>query len=164
MRHAALGLLALLAIPLASCDRAPTASAAARRPDAPVRLDGTANASAVGAVRFTFGTNLYDLSFVVSNNGASVTTGYAQFHSHNAGVIGAIDVTCLFVSGNTATFLGEVVESNDAGIIGLEASWQVTDGSPDFASQVNLAEEGPDCTTPGEFDLAAVSAGIIEVN
>lgn len=166
MRRAALVLLAAVAIPVASCDRAPTSAARADAGDAGILRDGTANSSAVGVVRFTFGATTAHLSFIVNNNGSSVTTGKALYYSSNANVVMVINVTCLNVSSGTATFLGTVLESNDAGIEGNDAYWQVQDGSPDQASLVNLAEsgQGPSCTTPGEFDLVSVSAGTITVS
>ncbi|HEU0052845.1 MAG TPA: hypothetical protein VFQ39_06695, partial [Longimicrobium sp.] len=61
---------------------------------------------------------------------------------------------------------GTVLESNDTSIEGDDASWQVQDGVTDYASLINLAEQGtgPSCTTPGEFDLTAVSAGTITIS
>ena len=164
MRPFPLLLLAALAAPaLGSCDRAPTAARAAE--GAPV-LTGTANASATGVVRFTFGATTAHLSFIVSNSSGSVTTGKALYYSSNANVVAVINVTCLYKSGSTATFGGTVLESNDASIEGDDASWQVQDGATDYATLVNLAEagNGPSCTTPGEFDLTAVSAGSVTVS
>jgi hypothetical protein len=128
-----------------------------------IRETGTASASAVGVVRYTFGATTAHLSFIVSNSSGSVTTGKALYYSSNANVVMVINVTCLYKSGSTATFGGIVLESNDPSIEGDDASWQVQDGSTDYASLVNLAEAGlgPSCTTPGEFDLVAVSAGTI---
>lgn len=166
MRHPALVLLATLSIAAsASCDAAPTA-ASRNAEGVTIRRTGTANASAVGVVRYTFGATTAHLSFIVSNNGSSVTTGKALYYSSNADVVAVIDVTCLHVSGNTATFGGTINESNDTSIEGDDAYWQVVDGSPDQGSLVNLAEAGlgPSCTTPGEFDLVNVSAGTIDVN
>lgn len=167
MRRTAWLLLAALTLPaFASCDKAPTATKSNTHGDIQVRRTGTANASAQGAVSFVFGTNTEDLSFVVSNNGSSVTTGWAMFYSHNAGVVAWINVTCLYKSGSTATFLGTVVASNSSSIIGDDAYWQVVDGSPDQASQVNLAGSGlgPSCTTPGEFDLVNITRGSLTVS
>jgi hypothetical protein len=167
MRRIALALL-LLVPPLASCGDGGTPTAARRTGDVgemEIRRTGTANASAQGVVTYTYGSSTADLSFIVSNNGSSVTTGWALYRSRGAGVIMAINVTCLHVSGNTATFLGTVTQSNDSGIIGNDAYWQVVDGSPDQASLINLAAsgDGPSCTTPGEFDLANVSLGNLVV-
>jgi hypothetical protein len=166
MRRATLLLLAAAAIPIASCDRAPTGTARADAGDAGILRSGTANSSAVGVVRYTFGATTAHLSFIVNNNGSSVTTGKALYYSSNANVVMVINVTCLNVSGGTATFLGTILESNDTGIEGDDAYWQVQDGSTDYASLISLADAGlgPSCTTPGEFDLVAVSAGTITVS
>jgi hypothetical protein len=166
MRRIALALL-LLVPPLASCGEsgAPTAAAARGAGEVEIRRTGTANASAQGVVTYTFGSSTADLSFIVSNNGSSVTTGWALYRSRGAGVIMAINVTCLHVSGNTATFLGTVAQSNSAGLVGDDAYWQVVDGSPDQASLINLADAGlgPSCTTPGEFDLVNITLGDLVV-
>ncbi len=165
MRSFPLLLLAALAVPaLGSCDRAPTA---ARTADGAPLLTGTANAAATGVVRFPFGATTAHLSFIVNNSSGSVTTGKALYYSSNANVVAVINVTCLYKSGNTATFGGTVLESNDTSIEGDDASWQVQDGATtDYATLVNLAEAGndPSCTTPGEFDLTAVSAGSVTVS
>lgn len=168
MRRSTLLLVAALALPAAaSCDGSPAASRSAD--NATIRRSGTANASAVGAVTFTYGFTTEDLSFAVFNNGSSTTTGFGLFYSHTADVVAAINVTCLHVSGTnpkTATFLGTIVQSSDSTIVGHDAYWQVQDGSTDYASLVSLAEggNGPSCTTPGEFDLVAVTRGNITVN
>lgn len=166
MRNRALLLLASLALPAAlSCDGGPT-SAARSADGAGIVRAGTANSSATGVVRFTFGATTAHLSFIVSNSSTSATTGKALYYSSNANVVAVINVTCLNVSSGTATFLGTVLESNDSSIEGKDAYWQVQDGSTDYASLVNLADAntGPSCTTPGEFDLVAVSAGTITVS
>ncbi len=168
MRRIALALL-VLAAPLASCGDGGTPTAARRggeAGDVEIRRTGTANASAQGVVTYTYGSSTADLSFIVSNNGSSATTGWALYRSRGAGVIIAVNVTCLHVSGNTATFLGTITQSNDSGIIGFDAYWQVVEGSPDQASLINLAAggDGPSCTTPGEFDLVNVSLGDLVVN
>lgn len=163
-RHARL-LLALLAVPaVASCDRAPTTAREGRTTGSTeIRRTGTANASAVGAVKLSSG---YTLSFVVSNNGSSVTTGTALFYSPTADVVGAINVTCLSVSGGHAKLSGTVVSSNDSGIVGNDAYFEVQDGSPDQANTVNLAESGtgPSCLDSPEYDLVNVSAGSLTVS
>lgn len=168
MKRAAILLAAVLSsVALASCDRAPTSAAPAKSAGgATVRRNGTASASAEGVVRFTFGSTTEDLSFLVSNSSGSVTTGYAMFWSHTAGVVGAITVTCLNVSGSTATFLGTVTASSDASIVGDDAYWQVVAGSPAESSLVNLAAsgQGPSCTSPTEFDLVNVSKGHVTLN
>lgn len=166
MRHPAILLLAAAALPaFASCDRAPTSAGRNSAEGVSISESGTANSTAIGNVRFTFGATTAHLSFIVSNNGSSVTTGKALYYSSNANVVMVINVTCLSVSGNTATFLGTVLESNDSGIEGDDAYWQVQDGTTDYASLVNLADAGlgPDCTTPGEFDLSPVAAGSIVI-
>jgi len=166
MRHRAFALIAAMALPaIASCDRAPTAARESAEGVA-ISETGTANATAIGNVRFTFGATTAHLSFIVSNNGSSVTTGKALYYSSNANVVMVINVTCLYKSGNTATFGGTVLESNDSSIEGKDASWQVQDGATDYATLINLADAGlgPSCTTPGEFDLTAVSAGTITVS
>lgn len=150
---------------IASCDSAPTASA--RTPDGITILEtGTANASAIGVARYTFGATTAHLSFIVTNSATSVTTGKALYYSSAADVVLEINVTCLHKSGGTATFLGTVGESNDTSIEGKDAYWQVVDGSPDQASIVSLADAGtgPSCTTPAEFDLVNVAAGTITVS
>lgn len=167
MHRATLVLAAVLgSTVLASCDSAPTE--APRRSADGVRIagTGTANSSATGVVRFTFGATTAHLSFIVTNNGSSVTTGKALYYSSNANVVAVINVTCLNVSSGTATFKGTILESNDTSIEGDDAYWQVQDGSTDYASLVNLADAGlgPSCTTPGEFDLVAISAGTITVS
>ncbi|HEU0054083.1 MAG TPA: hypothetical protein VFQ39_12945, partial [Longimicrobium sp.] len=87
MRRSALILLAALTLPaIASCDRAPTAEA--RAPDGvTIRRTGTASASAVGVVRFTFGATTAHLSFIVNNSAGSVTTGKALYYSSAANVV-----------------------------------------------------------------------------
>ena len=167
LRIGPLLLLAVLAIPaITSCDRAPTASGTRNADGVTILEGGTANASAVGVARYVFGATTLHLSFIVNNNGSSVTTGKALYYSSNANVVMVINVTCLNVSSGTATFLGTVLESNDTGIEGDDAYWQVVDGSPDQASLVSLADSGlgPSCTTPGEFDLVNVSLGDLVVN
>ncbi|HEX6913097.1 MAG TPA: hypothetical protein VF142_21990, partial [Longimicrobium sp.] len=122
MRRIVLAML-LLAPALASCDGAGgTPTAATRTPgEVEVRRAGTPNASAQGVVTYTSGSSTADLSFIVSNNGSSTTTGWALYRSRGAGVIMAVNVTCLHVSGDTATFLGTITQSNDSGIIGFDA-------------------------------------------
>jgi hypothetical protein len=164
MRHRAIMLFAALALPaFASCDRAPTAAGRNSAEGVTISETGTANSTAIGNVRFTFGATTAHLSFIVSNNGSSVTTGKALYYSSNANVVMVVNVTCLYKSGNTATFLGTVLESNDPSIEGDDAYWQVQDGTTDYASLINLADAGlgPSCTTPGEFDLNPVAAGSI---
>jgi hypothetical protein len=166
MRNRALLLLASLALPAAlSCDGGPTSTARTADGVGIVRT-GTASSSATGVVRFTFGATTAHLSFIVTNSSTSATTGKALYYSSAANVVAVINVTCLNVSGGTATFLGTVLESNDASIEGKDAYWQVQDGSTDYASIVSLADAGfgPSCTTPGEFDLVAVSAGTLTVS
>lgn len=158
-----LGLSASAAV--VSCDSAPTA-APRTADDVTILETGTANASAVGVARYTFGATTAHLSFIVSNSSTSVTTGKALYYSSAADVVMEINVTCLYKSGGTATFLGTIGESNDTSIEGKDAYWQVVDGSPDQASIVSLADAGtgPSCTTPGEFDLVNIAAGTITVS
>jgi hypothetical protein len=168
MKHAALLLLAALAAPaLTGCDGAPTAARGQQHTSGgiDIRKTGTANATAQGAYSIVFGTNTEDISFLVSNNGSSATSGWAMFYSHNAGVVAYINVTCLYVSNHVATFLGTVVASSDGTIVNDDAYWQVVDGSPDQSSTVSLAAhgDGPSCTTPGEFDLVNLSKGSLTV-
>jgi hypothetical protein len=150
---------------IASCDSQPTA--AARTPDDITILEaGTANASAVGVARYTFGATTAHLSFIVTNSSTSVTTGRALYYTSAADIVLTVNVTCLHKSGGTATFLGTIDEASDASLEGKDAYWQVVDGSPDQASIISLADAGtgPSCTTPGEFDLVNIAAGTITVS
>ena len=164
MTRAALLLAATLAV--ASCDRAPSPTAARSADDVTILETGTANASAVGVARYTFGATTAHLSFIVTNSSTSVTTGRALYYTSAADVVLTVNVTCLHRSGGTATFLGTIDESSDASLEGKDAYWQVVDGSPDQASLINIADSGtgPSCTTPGEFDLVNISAGTITVS
>lgn len=167
MRRATLVFAAALAPVLASCDRAPTAAATHRDADDVTILEsGTANASAVGVARYTFGATTAHLSFIVNNSSTSVTTGRALYYTSAADIVFTVNVTCLNKSGGTATFLGTIDESSDASLEGKDAYWQVVDGSPDQASIISLADagQGPSCTTPAEFDLVNISAGTITVS
>jgi hypothetical protein len=168
MRRTSLVLAAALGIFAGtSCDKAPTAAPPPSGAEGVQILAGSsANSSATGVVRYVFGATTAHLSFIATTNGSGVATGKALYYSSNANVVAVINVTCLNVSSGTATFLGTVLESNDTSIEGDDAYWQVQDGSTDYASLVNLAEAGlgPSCTTPGEFDLVAVSAGTITVS
>ena len=150
---------------LASCDRQPT-EAARTTDDVTILETGTANASAVGVARYTFGATTAHLSFIVTNSSTSVTTGRALYYTSAADIVLTVNVTCLHKSGGTATFLGTIDESSDASLEGKDASWQMVDGSPDQSSLINIADAGtgPSCTTPGEFDRVNVSAGSITVN
>ena len=150
---------------IASCGSEPT-SAATRSADGITILEtGTANASAVGIVRFTFGATTAHLGVIVNNSSTSVTTGRALYYTSAADVVLTVNVTCLHKSGGTATFLGTIDESSDASLEGKDASWQMVDGSPDQSSLINIADAGtgPSCTTPGEFDRVNVSAGNLTV-
>lgn len=166
MRRATLLLPVLLGIAAASCDQAPTAAAARNADDVTILETGTANASAVGVARYTFGATTAHLSFIVNNSSTSVTTGRALYYTSAADVVLTVNVTCLHKSGGTATFLGTIDESSDASLEGKDAYWQVVDGSPDQASLINIADSGtgPSCTTPAEFDLVNISAGTITVS
>ncbi|HEY0016329.1 MAG TPA: hypothetical protein VGC13_08425 [Longimicrobium sp.] len=166
MKHATLLLAAVLAPAIASCDRAPSPTAARTADEVTILETGTANASAVGVARYVFGATTAHLSFIVNNSSTSVTTGKALYYSSAADIVMDINVTCLHKSGGTATFLGTINESNDTSIEGKDAYWQVVDGSPDQASIVSLADpgQGPSCTTPGEFDLVNIAAGTIIIS
>lgn len=163
MKHSALLLLAAIA-GIASCDRAPTSARSAD--DVTILETGTANASATGVARYTFGATTAHLSFIVTNSSTSVTTGRAAYYSSAADVVLTVNVTCLHKSGGTATFLGTIDESSDASLEGKDAYWQVVDGSPDQASLINIGDAGtgPSCTTPAEFDLVNIAAGTITVS
>lgn len=159
-------LLTLLgAAGIASCGGEPT-TAARTADDVAIVETGTANASAVGIVRFTFGATTAHLGVIVNNSSTSVTTGRAVYYTSAADVVLTVNVTCLHRSGGTATFLGTIDESSDASLEGKDAYWQMVDGSPDQSSLINIADAGtgPSCTTPGEFDLVNVSAGSITVS
>jgi phage tail sheath gpL-like len=166
MKRASLLLVAALAPVIASCDSAPAPTASRSAGDVTISETGTANASAVGIVRYTFGATTAHLGVIVNNSATSVTTGRAVYYTSAADVVLTVNVTCLHKSGGTATFLGTIDESSDASLEGKDASWQVVDGSPDQASLINIADAGtgPSCTTPGEFDLVNVSAGNITVS
>lgn len=164
MRHAALILAAVLAVPaLASCDKAPTTSAGGRQaPDVEVRRAGTPNASVVAAVRLSNG---YTLGVVASNNGSSVTTGTAVFYSATGDVVASMDVDCIATSGGHAKLSGTINESSDTGIEGFDAYFEVAEGTPDQAGTVILAEvDGPTCLTPPEYDLQNIAAGTVIVS
>jgi hypothetical protein len=163
MRHAPLILAAALGIStLASCDGGPTAAPPSAH-GAEILAGSSANSSATGVARYVFGATTAHLSFIATTNGSSVASGKALYYSSNANVVMVINVTCLYVSSGTARFLGTVVESNDPGIEGYDAYWEVRDASPDQASLINLAESGtgPDCSTASEFDLVNIAAGTI---
>jgi hypothetical protein len=151
---------------IASCDQAPTAAAARSAGDVTILKTGTANASAVGVVRFTFGATTAHLAVIVNNSSTSVTTGRAVYYTSAADIVLTVNVTCLNKSGGTVTFLGTIDESSDASLEGKDAYWQMVDGSPDQSSLINIADAntGPSCTTPGEFDLVNVSAGNLTVS
>jgi hypothetical protein len=165
MRHAALILAAVLAVPaLASCDKAPTTSAGGLGAgDVEVRHAGTANASVVAAVRLSNG---YTLGVVASNNGFSITTGTAVLYSATGDVVASIDIDCISKSGGHAKLSGTVNESSDTGIETFDAYFEVVDGVPDQAGKVILAEtDGPTCLAPpGEFDLETIAAGTVIVS
>lgn len=164
MRHAALILAAVLAVPaLASCDRAPTTSAGGRQAgDVEVRRAGTANASVVAAYRLSNG---YTLGVVASNNGSSVTTGTAAFYSATGDVVASIDIDCISKSGGHARLSGTINESSDTGIEGFDAYFEVVDAVTDQAGTVILAEtDGPTCLDTPEYDVQNIAAGSITVS
>lgn len=166
MTRATLLLAAVLAAGVASCDEAPTPTATRSAGGVTISETGTANASAVGIVRFTFGATTAHLGVIVNNSSTSVTTGRAVYYTSAADVVLTVNVTCLHKSGGTVTFLGTIDESSDASLEGKDASWQMVDGSPDQSSLINIADAGtgPACTSPGEFDLVNVSAGNLVVS
>jgi hypothetical protein len=159
-------LLTLLgAAGIASCGSEPTAAAARTPEGVTIAESSTNNSSAVGVARYVFGATTAHLSFIVTTSGSGVATGKALYYSSNAGVVMAINVTCLYVSSGTARFLGTIIESNDASIEGKDAYWQVHDNT-DQASLINLADTGtgPDCSIPSEFDMVNIAAGTITVS
>lgn len=166
MRRATLLLAAVLTAGIASCDEAPTPTATRNAGGVTISETGTANASAVGIVRFTFGATTAHLGVIVNNSSTSVTTGRAVYYTSAADVVLTVNITCLNKSGSTVTFLGTIDESSDASLEGKDASWQMVDGTPDQSSLINIASAGtgPSCTTPGEFDLVNVSAGNLVVS
>ncbi len=164
MKQKALALLAVLAIPaIASCDRAPTAAAGSRQAGGTeIRRDGTANASVVAAVRLS---GNYTLGVVASNNASSVTTGTATVYSATADVSFSVDIHCISKSGGHARLSGVVNESSDPSIEGYNAYFEVTDGVPDLAGKVILAEtDGPTCLDNPEFDQETIAAGVVIVS
>jgi hypothetical protein len=166
MRRATLLFAAVLTAGIASCDDAPTPTATRNAGGVTISETGTANASAVGIVRFTFGATTAHLGVIVNNSSTSVTTGRAVYYTSAADVVLTVNVTCLHKSGGTATFLGTIDESSDASLEGKDAYWQMVDATFDQSSLINIADAGtgPSCTTPGEFDLVNVSAGSITVS
>ncbi|HEX6749727.1 MAG TPA: hypothetical protein VF092_20715 [Longimicrobium sp.] len=163
MKATALLLLAALAVPASACDRAPTA-ARGGTPDVTLRKTGTANASVVAAVRLSSG---YTLGVVASNNGSSVTTGTAVAYSATGDVAFSVDINCIFKSGGLARLSGTVNESSDATIEGMDAYFEVQDGSPDLANTIILAAAttGPTCTQGApDYDLTNISSGTVIVN
>lgn len=163
MRTTALVLLAALVVPVASCDRAPTAARNRAGGDVEIRKTGTANASVVAAVRLSSG---YTLGVVASNNGSSVTTGTAVAYSATGDVAFSVDINCISRSGTRAKLSGTVNESSDATIEGMDAYFEVQDGTPDQANTINLAASGtgPTCLGSPEYDLANIASGTVIVN
>ena len=163
MKSAALLLLAALAVPISSCDRAPTAARTGTPGGAVIRKTGTANASVVAAVRLSSG---YTLGVVASNNGSSVTTGTAVAYSVTGDVALSVDINCISKSGGHAKLSGTVNESSDASIEGMDAYFEVQDGTPDQANTINLAAAGtgPTCLSSPEYDLANIASGTVIVN
>jgi hypothetical protein len=165
MRHAALILAAVLAVPtFAGCDKAPTSSARDRQAGSvEVRHTGTANASVVAAVKLSSG---YTLGVVASNNGSSVTTGTAVAYSVTGDVVLSVDINCISKSGGHAKLSGTVNESSDPSIEGDDAYFEVNDAVIDQANTINLAAagDGPTCLQSPEYDLANIAAGTVVVN
>lgn len=163
MRPIALLVLAALAIPAASCDRAPTAARSNTASPGTPRRTGTANASVVAAVRLSSG---YTLGVVASNNGSSVTTGTAVAYSVTGDVVLSVDINCISKSGGHAKLSGTVNESSDPSIEGDDAYFEVVDATVDQANTINLASagNGPTCLQSPEYDLQNIAAGSVTVN
>jgi len=165
MKHAALILAAVLAVPaFAGCDKGPTTAARGGRSagNAEIRRTGTPNASVVAAVRLS---NNYTLGVVASNNGSGTTSGTAVFYSSTGDVAASIDILCISKSGGHAKLSGTINESSDPSIEGYDAYFEVTDGVPDLAGKVILAEDfGPTCLDSPEFDQETIAAGTVIVN
>jgi len=162
-RHALAVLTLLGTAALASCDRAPTSARDSRQAGSTeIRHTGTANASVVAAVKLS---GNYTLGVVASNNGSSVTSGTATVYSATADVSFSVDITCISKSGGHAKLSGTVNESSDPSIEGYDAYFEVTDGVPDQAGKVILAEDfGPTCLDSPEFDQETIAAGIAIVS
>jgi hypothetical protein len=163
MKALSLVLLAALVVPVASCDRAPTAARSRTPAEVGIRKTGTANASVVAAVRLSSG---YTLGVVASNNGSSVTTGTAVAYSATAGVVFSVTINCISTSGGHAKLSGTVNKSSDASIVGDDAYFEVQDGTPDMANTINLAAAGtgPTCLSSPEYDLTTIAAGQVTVS
>ncbi|HEX8905812.1 MAG TPA: hypothetical protein VF771_13260 [Longimicrobiaceae bacterium] len=163
MKTATLFLLAALAVPAASCDRAPTAARGRTPSDVTIRKTGTASASVTAAVRLSSG---YTLGVVASNSSTSVTTGTAVAYSATGDVAFSVDIKCISRSGGHAKLSGTVNESSDASIEGMDAYFEVVDGVPDQANTINLAAAGtgPTCLDTPEYDLVNIAAGTVIVN
>jgi hypothetical protein len=164
MRHAALILAAVLAVPaFAGCDKAPTTSARDRQAGTgEVRHAGTANASVVAAVKLSSG---YTLGVVASNTSLSVTSGRAVAYSVTGDVVLSVDINCISKASGHAKLSGTVNESNDTGIEGMDAYFEVRDAAVDQANTINLAAAGtgPTCLAPPEYDLQNIAAGVVLV-
>jgi hypothetical protein len=126
--------------------------------------------SAQGSGHIQFGTNSEFITFSAVQRADGTASGNATVHDVSAGVTARIDVNCLNVVGNTATISGIVTRSNDPTLEGFVGIFQVVDGgdgkgSVDFMSLANFfaVGTGNDCTIPGEFDLAPVDQGNIQV-
>lgn len=130
-------------------------------------------ASASGSGHITFGSSQEHNSFNATRADDGSVTGHAQVIDRTAsGLVRLqVDINCLNVIGNVATLSGIVTSSNEEGLVGMEALWQVVDNGegagapPDLMSLVNLHEPGigPDCTVPSEFDLVPLEGGNIRV-
>jgi hypothetical protein len=130
--------------------------------------------SAKGSARIQFGQNQESISFSAEQQADGTVTGTAHVNDISAGVMVRIDVNCLNVIGNVATISGIVTRSSDPSRVpvGDEGIFQVVDSGqgdgqrpPDFMSLANFFEVGvgSDCNAPGEFDLAPVENGNIQV-
>jgi hypothetical protein len=127
--------------------------------------------SARGSGHIQFGTNEEFITFSAVQHSDGTVTGTATVHDVSAGVTAQIDVNCLTVIGNTATISGIVTRSTEPTLQGFESIFQVVDGgegngSIDFMSLANFfaVGTGNDCRVPGEFDLAPVQEGNVQVD
>jgi len=162
-RHSLAALVLLGTVAIAACDRAPTSARDSRQAGGTeIRHTGTPSASVVAAVRLS---GNYTLGVVASNNSSSVTTGTATVYSATADVSFSVDITCISKSGGHAKLSGTVNESSDPSIEGYDAYFEVTDGVPDLAGKVILAEDdGPTCLDSPEFDQETIAAGTVIVS
>jgi hypothetical protein len=154
-----------LATVTVACDGTPTnpeTAASARSGGDAALAASAAGPSVTGGGTITFGASKEHVSVTVHG-----TSGSAQFHDNTVvgNVNGHVEINCVRIVGNEATLSGIITHSNDPTIEGWEALFQIRDNGqggkgegPDFMSPVLLHEVGigPDCSVPGEFDLAPV--------